>query len=190
MSPPRLSLCSLLLFLALASSASAQDGPGSREVAGSVPQGFDQTVYKGLIGNVLDAIPMNPSERLDLQRTNAVVSNTLFGRSLTGVVGLSNPVFLLGGLVWGVWAASNIKPAEAGIERTVDSGRSSGGTAAQEHTVALLYPSSAADDAPANRVPKPILVSSISAGDSDGAVVSRSHVVKIWLPQRSPVLSR
>jgi hypothetical protein len=190
MSPPRLSLCALSLFLALASPASAQDDPGSRAVAGSVSQGFDQAVYKGLIGNVLDAIPMNPSERLDLQRTNAVVSNTLFGRSLTGVVGLGNPVFLLGGLIWGVWAASNIKPAEAGLKLIADPGRSGGAPAARERTVALLDSSSYANDAPASRAPAPILLSSISAADSNSAAVSRSHVVKIWLPQRSPVLSR
>ena len=190
MSPPRLSLCSLLLFFALANAASAQVDPGSRAVADSVPQGFDQTIYKGLVGNVLDAIPMNPSERLVLQRTNAVVSNTLFGRSLTVVAGLSNPVFLLGGFIWGVWAAANIKQAETGIEHAADPGRPAGAATAQERTLALPYPSSAVDEIPANKVPAPILVSSISAGHLDGAAVSRSHVVKIWLPQRSPVLLR
>jgi hypothetical protein len=190
MSPPRLSLFSLSLLFALATSASAQDEPGSRAVAGAFPQGFDQAVYKGLIGNILDVIPMNPSERLDIQRTNAVVSNTLFGRSLTVLAGLSNPVLLVGGFIWGVWAASNIKPAEAGMKLNADAGQSGGGAAAQEHMVALLDRSSAIDDRPANRVPAPILVSSISSGDSDAAALSPSHTVKMWLPQRSPELSR
>jgi hypothetical protein len=190
MSPRRLTLCPLLLLLALATSASAQDDPRSRAAPGVFPQGLDQTVYKGLVGNVLDAIPMDPSDRLDLQRTNAVVSNTLFGRSLAVLAGLSNPVLLLGGFVWGMWAASNIKRAEAGMKLAADSGQSGGGAATQERIVALLDRSSAVDDAPANRVPEPILVSSISAEDSIVAAVSPRHVIKIWLPQRSPMLPR
>lgn len=188
MSPRRLTLFPLLLLLALARSASAQDDQGSRAVPGGFPQGLEQTVYKGLVGNVLDAIPMDPSDRLDLQRTNAVVSNTLFGRSLAVLAGLSNPVLLLGGFVWGVWAASNIKPAEAGVKLAADPGQSGGAAATQERIVALLDRSSAVDDAPVNRVPEPVLVSSISAGDSEVAAHSPPRVIKIWLPQRSPML--
>lgn len=176
-----------LLLLALANSASAEDDPRSLAIPGVSSQGLDQVVYKGLVGNVLDAIPMNPSERLDLQRTNAVVSNTLFGRSLAVLAGLSNPVLMLGGFVWGMWAASNIKPAEAGMKLAADAGQSGGG-ARQERIVALLDRSSAADDAAANTVPEPILVSLISAGDADAAALSRPRVIKVWLPQRSSML--
>lgn len=190
MSPPRLSLFPLLLLLALAPPASAQDDPGSRAVPGVFARGFDQVIYKGLVGNVLDAVPMDPSDRLHLQRTNAVVSNTLFGRSLAVLVGLSNPVLLLGGFVWGVWAASNIKPAEAAIKLAADPGQSGGDAATQERTVVLQERSSAGDDAPAARVPEPVLVSSISAGDSDLAAHSRPQVIKIWLPERSSLLPR
>ena len=178
------------LLLALAMSASAQADPGSRAVTGIFPREFDQAVYKGLVGNVLDAIPMDRSARLDLQRTNAVVSNTFLGRSLAVLAGLSNPVLLLGGFVWGVWAASNIKPAEAGMPLVADPGRSGGGANTQERTVALVGRSSAADDAPANNAPEPILVSALSAGDSGIAAVLRPHVIKIWLPQRSSTLLR
>jgi hypothetical protein len=190
MSPPRLSWFLLLPLLVFATSAPARDDSGTRAVAGDLPRGFDQVVYKGVVGNVLDTIPMDASDRLDLQRTNAVVSNTLFGRSLTVLAGLSNPVLLVGGLAWGIWAASNIKPAAAGMRISVDTGQSGGTAAAHEGNVAMMDRSSAADNAPANRVVEPVLVSAISSGDSDAAAVAPSHVVRIWLPQRSPVLSR
>lgn len=188
MSPRRLTLFPLVLLLALATSASAQDDPNSWAVPGVSSQGLDQVVYKGLVGNALDAISMDPSGRLDLQRTNAVVSNTLFGRSLAILAGLSNPVLMLGGFVWGMWAALNIKPAEAGVKLTAGPGQSDGGAATEERLVALLDRRSAVEGAPANTVPEPILVSSISAGDSDEAGLSRPRVIKIWLSHRSPML--
>jgi hypothetical protein len=49
-----------------------------------------------------------------LQRTNAVASGTLTGRTLSVWAGLTNPLLLVGGLVWGLFAASNIKANEAG----------------------------------------------------------------------------
>ncbi len=188
MSPRRLTAS--LLFLALATSASAQDDPRTRAVPDASLQGLDQVVYKGLVGNVLDAIPMDPSQRVDLQRTNAVVSNTLFGRSLAVLAGLSNPVLLLGGFAWGMWSASNIKPTETGMQPAADSGRSGGAAATRERVVALLHRSSAADDAPVNRAPEPVLARPISTGDSDVAAVAPSHVIKIWLPQRSAMFPR
>jgi hypothetical protein len=188
MSPRRLTAS--LLLLALATYASAQDDPRTRAVPDVSPQGLDQVVYKGLVGNVLDAIPMDPSQRVDLQRTNAVVSNTLFGRSLAVLAGLSNPVLLLGGFAWGMWSASNIKPTEAAMQLVTDSGPSGGGAATRERVVALLNRSSAADDAPVNRVPEPVLARPISAEKPNVPAVSPPHVIKIWLPQHSPILPR
>lgn len=185
MSRRRLTLLPVVLLLALATSASAQDDTSSRTMPGASSQGLDQVLYKGLVGNVLDAVAMDSSQRVDLQRTNAVLSNTLFGRSLAAWAGLSNPILLLGGFVWGIWAASNIKPVEAGIVVAADPGQSADGAATQERLVALLSPSVAGDDAPAKSASEPILVSSISAAHADGAAVSRPQVVKIWLPQRS-----
>lgn len=183
MLPPRLNSFPLLLLFALATPASAQD-------EGVFPQGFDQFVYKGLVGNVLDAVPMDAVDRLGLQRTNAVVSNTLFGRSLALLAGLSNPVLLLGGFAWGIWSATNIKPAEAGIALAVDQGPPGAAAEIRERRAARLDRSSAVDDATADKVPAPVLVSSISIGDANAAVDSRPHVLKIWLPQRSPAPPR
>jgi len=178
---PRLNLFLLLLVSALATPAVAQDYASAPAVTVASVQGFDQVVYKGLVGNVLDAIPMDASDRLGLQRTNAVVSNTLFGRSLTVIAGLSNPVLLVGGLVWGIWAASNIKPAETDLERSADSAQTGVGAAAQESLAVPVYAASAADDARPGKAA--VLVSSLSTADL--AVVSRPRVFRVWLPQRA-----
>jgi len=189
MSPARVGLHCLLL-LALAPSAAAQDNPGFRAVSVVLPQGFDQAVYKGLVGNVLDVVPMDPSDRLDLQRTNAVVSNTLFGRSLAVLAGLSNPVLMVGGLVWGLWAAANIRPEKAGTKLAADPGRSGGAAATPERAVAHHDPSISIGDAFERGASGRIQLSSISAADPIAADHPRSPVIKIWLPQRAPMLSR
>ncbi len=186
MRPPRSALIPLFLLLALATPASAQDDARARAVSPAFPAGFDQIVYKGLVGNVLDAVPMDASDRLGLQRANAVIGNTMLGRSLAILAGLSNPVLLIGGFVWGMWAAANIAPVEAAMKRAVDAGQSGGGVAAQARAGVLPNPSSAASDTPANAAPGPVLLSSNSAGDSGIAAPPRPRVIKIWLPQRSP----
>ena len=180
---PRLNLFLLLLVSALATPAAAQDYAREPALAVASVPGVDQAVYRGLVGNVLDAIPMDASDRLGLELTNAVVSNTLFGRSLTVIAGLSNPVLLVGGLVWGIWAASNIKPAEADLERIADSAQTTGmGAAAQVSPALPEYAASAADDAQPGKA-APVLVSSLSAADQ--VVVSRPRVFRVWLPQRA-----
>jgi hypothetical protein len=57
---------------------------------------------------------------VDLQRANAVVSNTISGRSLATLIGLSNPILMIGGLVWGLWSASNIQPVAVETDATLD----------------------------------------------------------------------
>jgi hypothetical protein len=191
MRPSRLTplpLLPLALLLALAGPAWAQDDPAARPGPGAVASGFDQLVYKGLVGNVLDAVPMDPLERLGLQRTNAVVSSTLFGRSLALLAGLSNPALLLGGLAWGLWSAANINPIEAGMKLAANRGRSGSGVAAQEPSGALPYRSSAMDDAPVNTATEPVLMVSNSAVNPALPLPSRPHVIRIWLPQRSSAL--
>ena len=73
---------------------------------------IDQVIYKGVVGNLLEGMPIDPDKRVQLQRTNAVVSNVVSARSLAILLGVANPVLMIGGLVWGVWSASQIKPAE------------------------------------------------------------------------------
>lgn len=184
-SPLRLGLFPLLLLLALATPASAQDDPASRATPGLFPAGLDQTVYKGLVGHALDAIPMDPSQRVGLQRANAVVSGTYLGRSLTVLAGLTNPVLLIGGFIWGIWAASNITPPQTGMNLAAAAGPSGEAAAAQERLVQRPAPPAALDGKSANTGSEPILVSSISAREEAATIVSRPLVVKIWLPLRS-----
>jgi len=175
MSRRRLKLLPLLLLLAYANSASADSDPSPRAAANVSAQGLDQIVYKGLVGNVLDGIPMDPSRRVSLQRTNAIISNTLSGRTLTALAGLSNPVLLIGGLVWGVWAASNIKPEDDGRLATSDTIQPGGELATEPALVALLDKPSAAMNAAA-------VYSTVEPVEPPRV---RAPVVKVWLPQRS-----
>ena len=54
-------------------------------------------------------MPIDPEKRVQLQRGNAVVSNVASARSLAVLLGVANPVMMVGGLVWGLWSASQIK---------------------------------------------------------------------------------
>jgi hypothetical protein len=96
----------LATCLLLAIPARAEDVPQQ-------PLALGDMVYKGIAGKALDAIPMDPEERAVLQRTSAVASGTLTGRSLSVWAGLANPLLLIAGLAWGLFSASNIK-AEGG----------------------------------------------------------------------------
>src|SRR5688572_29848783 len=86
------------------------------EIKGAAPtqsKSLDQVIYKGVVGNLLDAVPIDPDKRVDLQRTNAVVSSVFSGRTLAVLLGVANPALMVGGLAWGLWSASRIKPVTA-----------------------------------------------------------------------------
>ena len=73
----------------------------------------DQMLYKGVVGNLLEAVPMDPEQRVGLQRGNAVISAPMSARSLALLLGIPNPVVMIGGLLWGLFAASRIEaPAQ------------------------------------------------------------------------------
>jgi hypothetical protein len=169
MSPRRLTLLSLLLLLAYANQASADKAPHAHAVTNGSAKDLDQIVYKGLVGNALDGIPMDPSRRVSLQRTNAIISNTLSGRSLAALAGLTNPVLLLGGLAWGVWSASNIKPEDDAVQASLDAGPSANAKVFEGNPISLLDKSSAAT------------LAAVEPVESPGV---RPPVVKVWLPQR------
>ena len=110
------------LALIFAATAQAQDvEPFSPAPAPSASApAVDQVIYKGVVGNLLEAVPLNPEKRVQLQRTNAVVSNLANARTLAIALGVTNPVLLIGGLVWGLWSASQIRPAQLAA-RALDS---------------------------------------------------------------------
>lgn len=86
--------------------------------------GLPDIVYKGVVGKVLDAIPMDPSTRTALQRTNTVVSGALTVRSLGALAGVGGPLVAVAGLLWGIFSSRQInaddsKPA-AGTNPVAD----------------------------------------------------------------------
>jgi hypothetical protein len=185
---PRQIVLPLMVLLASAGPASAQDASGSRLDTSAFPAGFDQAIYKGLVGNVLDAVPMDRLKRLDLQRTNAIVGNTLLGRSLTVLAGLSNPLLLLGGFAWGVWAASNIKAAA--IIHPANTLEADGGATGRSVTLAPAGPLLRVEGESGETVTEGITHGPISAEDAGALALSRPRVVKIWLSQSSFVQPR
>jgi hypothetical protein len=79
----------------------------------AAPVRADQLIYKGVIGNLLEGVPMDAERRVELQRANTVVSSPFSARSLALLLGVSSPVFLIGGIIWGLWAASQIEAPTA-----------------------------------------------------------------------------
>jgi hypothetical protein len=185
----RRSLClfPLLVLLACPNAAWADSESSSRAVENVSAKGFDQIVYKGLVGNALDGIPMNPSKRVSLQRTNAIVSNTLSGRTLAVLAGLTNPALLIGGFVWGVWAASNIKPEEDGLLAVSDPSLSGADAATREVQLALMAGAPGAEGPHLKHSTDPVSARLTYAADAEDAAQLRPAVVKVWLPQRSTV---
>ena len=102
----RLALAACLVIMGI-SGAPAHE-PESAPAASLRP--LDQMIYKGVGGNLLDTMPIEPEARVNLQRANAVISNPVSWRSVGILMGVTNPVFLVGGLIWGIWSAANIEP--------------------------------------------------------------------------------
>jgi hypothetical protein len=73
---------------------------------------IDQVIYKGVVGNILEAVPLDPEQRVHLQRGNAVVNNTFTGRTLAVLLGIASPPLMIVGLIWGIWSAANIKTTQ------------------------------------------------------------------------------
>jgi hypothetical protein len=88
--------------------------PAQAQHAAEPLPAVSDVIYKGIVGKALDAVPMDPEERAGLQRTSAVVSSTLAGRSLSVWAGLSlsNPVLLIAGMAWGIFSATRIEAAD------------------------------------------------------------------------------
>jgi hypothetical protein len=99
----RFALVLCLVLAGIARAASEEPAP--------MPHGWplDQVIYKGVAGNLLDSMPIEPDARVNLQRANAVISNPFSWRSFGLLMGIANPAFLVGGLAWGLWSAANIE---------------------------------------------------------------------------------
>jgi LysM repeat protein len=80
------------------------------EPAGVLPD----IVYKGVVGKVLDAMPLDPSTRTGLQRANAVVGSAFTARSLGVLAGFGGPLLTVAGLIWGIFSSRHIDAAATG----------------------------------------------------------------------------
>lgn len=170
-------LAGLLTLSCAAALAQATSGPGEPAIKGkgASASGYDQVVYKGLVGNALEAVPMDAEKRVALQRTNAVVSNTMSARSLTILAKLTNPVLLIGGFAWGLWSAANINAPDTAPAANV----------APENATA-----SESSDAPLAEPAPPIYEPLPHQQGANGALaattlptagIPRTKVIKIWL---------
>ncbi|HET7158129.1 MAG TPA: hypothetical protein VFI62_03980 [Burkholderiales bacterium] len=70
-----------------------------------------QVIYKGVVGNLLEAAPLESEQRVQLQRMNALLSNPLSARTVAIALGIANPPLMIAGLIWGIWSASQIASA-------------------------------------------------------------------------------
>lgn len=111
-----LSIAAGLILLSAAAAARGEDHnrPPSPPPT-TLPALNEQVIYKGVVGNLLEEVPIEPEQRVQLQRGNAVLSNTFSGRSLAVFLGIASPPLMIAGLLWGLWAASQIsaQPASA-----------------------------------------------------------------------------
>lgn len=104
------------LYLFCAAMVQAHEAPQQLPPASKPSADMEQVLYKGVVGNLLEAVPMDSERRVQLQRTNAVVSGVSTARTLAMLLGAVNPVFMIGGLVWGLYSASQIKAPEVATQ--------------------------------------------------------------------------
>jgi hypothetical protein len=182
---PRSVLSAGFLLLAVASFAWGEDIAESKAVANVSPPAVDQVIYKGLVGTVLDAVPMDPVQRANLQRTNAVISGPLSARSLAALAGIANPALMIVGLIWGMWSASNINPEAADSKTAVAPVGSGDRVESAAGDVALTYNTFVGRELPADPAPAPAAVAMNSVANAGATAPPQSQVIKIWLPQRS-----
>ena len=114
--------------------AYAQDVKGVATPPALSPE-TEQVIYKGVVGNLLETVPIDPDSRVQLQKGNAVVSNAMAGRSIAILLGVTNPILLVAGLAWGVWSASRIKPAAPAAEAPIQEAKAETPAAIDEPAV-------------------------------------------------------
>ncbi len=69
-------------------------------------------IYKGALGKALDFLPMQAEDRVAMQRAGSVVSGTLTGIKLAGLLNIATPIAAVLGFLWGSFSAKNIETAE------------------------------------------------------------------------------
>jgi hypothetical protein len=72
-----------------------------------------EVIAKGVVGNLLDVVPLPAEERAQLQRLNAVVGSPLSARTVAMALGMSSPPLMIVGLIWGLWSATQINSKDS-----------------------------------------------------------------------------
>jgi LysM repeat protein len=96
-----------------------QNAVAGLEKSAEPPRALPDILYKGVAGKVLDALPIEPSTRANLQRANTIVSSAFTARSLGALTGLGGPLLTVAGLLWGVFSSRQIEAAPAGEAKPV-----------------------------------------------------------------------
>ena len=65
-------------------------------------------IYKGVVGKILDGLPLESSTRTALQQANTVISNSYTGRAIGALTGIGAPILGVAGFLWGLFAAKQI----------------------------------------------------------------------------------
>ena len=91
----------------------AQNAAAAPEKTAEPARALPDIVYKGVAGKVLDALPIEPSTRVALQRANSIVSGAFTARSLGALTGFGGPLLTVAGLIWGIFSSRQIEAAPA-----------------------------------------------------------------------------
>jgi hypothetical protein len=96
-----------------------QNSTSAPEKPAAPARALPDIIYKGIAGKVLDAMPIEPSTRVALQRANTVVSSAFTARSLAALTGFGGPLLTVAGLIWGIFSSRQIDAAPAGDAKPV-----------------------------------------------------------------------
>jgi hypothetical protein len=91
-----------------AAAASAQSGADQPPPRGEGATAAAQTLYKGVVGTLLEAAPLESEDRRRLQQLSSVLSSPFSARSLALALGIASPPLMVLGLIWGLWSANQI----------------------------------------------------------------------------------
>jgi hypothetical protein len=76
-------------------------------------RGLPEIFTKGVVGTVLDAVPIEAGTRTALQRANTIVSSAMTGRSLAAMTGIGGPILTIAGLLWGIFSSRQTEAAQS-----------------------------------------------------------------------------
>ncbi len=88
-----------------------QNAAPAAEKPAALTGALSDIMQKGVAGKVLDALPIEPSTRANLQRANTIVSSAFTARSLGALTGLGGPILTVAGLLWGVFSSRQSEAA-------------------------------------------------------------------------------